>query len=230
MCGIAGVLSRAGVDDRDVAGMALAIAHRGPDDQGVWVDSQAGVGLANRRLAIIDLSPHGHQPMLSGNGRYVLTFNGEIYNHGELRADLDAAGRAPEGGWRGHSDTETLIELIAYRGLENALNRCVGMFALALWDRKERRLALARDRFGEKPLYYGWAGDCFIFGSELKALARYPGFRGDIDRQAVALYAARSYIPAPLSIYRGIFKLEPGCILEADVGCEPLSEPPAAGT
>jgi asparagine synthase (glutamine-hydrolysing) len=142
---------------------------------------------------------------------------------------MEAAGEAPQAGWRGHSDTETLIELIAHKGLEAALDRCVGMFALALWDRETRQLALARDRFGEKPLYYGWAGSAFLFASELKAFARFPGFEPEIDRHSVALYAARNYIPAPRSVYRGFFKLQPGCILRASVGCEPQSEPPPVG-
>jgi len=230
MCGIAGVLSRSRIEESDVVRMAAAIAHRGPDDQGVWLDTEAGVGLANRRLAIIDLTPHGRQPMLSSNGRFVLTFNGEIYNHAELRAEMDGAGQAPEGGWRGHSDTETLLELIAHQGLEGALGRCAGMFALALWDRQERQLQLARDRFGEKPLYYGWAGTSFLFASELKAFARYPGFDPAIDRHALALFAARNYVPAPRSIYRGFFKLEPGCILTAEPGCAPRTEAPAVGS
>jgi asparagine synthase (glutamine-hydrolysing) len=231
MCGIAGVLSASRIDERAVAQMAFAIAHRGPDDQGVWVDTEAGVGLANRRLAIIDLSPEGHQPMLSSNGRYALTFNGEIYNHRELRTELDEAGLSPERGWRGHSDTETLIELIANHGLERAIERCVGMFALALWDRKERRLALVRDRFGEKPLYYGWVGRNFLFGSELKVLSAHPQFEARIDRHAVGLLLSRTYIPAPFSIYERIFKLEPGCILTLDreAAGQPLDGPPKEG-
>ena len=231
MCGIAGIVGEASRDARLLSRMANAIAHRGPDDQGSWIDVEAGVGLINRRLAIIDLSPHGHQPMHSSNGRYVITFNGEIYNHSELRSELEERGATPEGGWRGHSDTETLLEAIATLGLRPAVERCVGMFAFALWDRKERRLSLVRDRFGEKPLYYGWTGSDFVFGSELKAIRLHPRFDPEIDRRALGLFAARSYIPAPLSIYRRIYKLEPGCILELDAAAppQPLGAAPAIG-
>src|SRR5688572_22343829 len=177
--------------------MSGALAHRGPDDQGIWIDEPAGVGFGHRRLSVVDLSPAGHQPMSSKNGRYVLTYNGEIYNHAALRTELEAAGRAPPA-WAGHSDTETLLECISAWGLEAVLRKCVGMFAMALWDRRERRLHLARDRFGEKPLYYGWVGGDFAFASELKALRSHPGFRNDIDRRALRLFAGRAYIPAPL--------------------------------
>jgi len=194
--------------------MAGALAHRGPDDQGVWIDEEAGVGFGHRRLSIVDLSPAGHQPMVSRSGRYVLTYNGEIYNHAALRAELEAAGLAPDD-WAGHSDSETLLECVAAWGLEKTLAKSVGMFGLAVWDRRERRLQLARDRFGEKPLYFGWVGGDFAFASELKALRRHPRFRNDIDRRALRLFAGRTYIPAPLSIYRDIYKLEPGAILTA---------------
>lgn len=169
--------------------------------------------------------------MLSADGRYVLNFNGEIYNHGELRADLEAIDRVPEGGWRGHSDTETLIEAIAAWGLEKALTKAVGMFAFALWDRRERCLRLVRDRFGEKPLYYGWAGGDFVFGSELKALRAHPRFDNAIDRRALRQFAARTYIPAPLSIYERVFKLEPGCILSISPNAAriPLTKAPEEG-
>jgi len=194
--------------------MAGALAHRGPDDQGCWVDSEIGVGLGHRRLSIVDLSPHGHQPMQSADGRFVLTYNGEIYNHAELRAELDSARMAPDDGWRGHSDTETLLQAISTWGLERTLNRCVGMFALGLWDRSTHKLLLARDRFGEKPLYYGWIGGDFLFSSELKAMRAHPRFGNDVDRRALAAFASRTYVPAPLSVYQRIFKLQPGCILE----------------
>jgi asparagine synthase (glutamine-hydrolysing) len=197
-----------------LAAMADALAHRGPDDQGVWADEEAGVGFGHRRLSIVDLSPAGHQPMASRDGRFVLTYNGEIYNHAQLRAELAAAGAAPSA-WAGHSDTETLVECIATWGLEATLKKSVGMFALALWDRRERRLQLARDRFGEKPLYFGWVGGDFAFASELKALRLHPRFANPVDRRALRLLAGRTYIPAPLSIYRDIYKLEPGCILTA---------------
>jgi asparagine synthase (glutamine-hydrolysing) len=213
MCGIAGVLSAQPVAVETLQAMGRTIAHRGPDDQGVWSDPDSGIGLAHRRLSIVDLSPHGHQPMVSGNGRWVLCYNGEVYNHGDLRAELTAAGRAPDGGWRGHSDTETLIECIAVWGLKATLRKSVGMFAFALWDREARELSLVRDRFGEKPLYYGWAQRDFLFGSELKALKAHPRFEAEIDRNALGDFASRGYVPAPRSIYRRVFKLEPGCIL-----------------
>lgn len=200
--------------------MAHAIIHRGPDDAGVWMDGAEGVALAHRRLSILDLSPAGHQPMVSACGRYVLTFNGEIYNHLELRCELatvGAGGTAPVA-WRGHSDTETLLAAFAAWGVAEALKRCVGMFALALWDREGRTLTLARDRLGEKPLYYGWQGDTFLFGSELKALKAHPGFCAEIDRNALTLFLRHNAIPAPYSIYQGIFKLLPGSFLQLHAG------------
>lgn len=231
MCGIAGLLSPEGTDLSVALDMAAAIAHRGPDDQGLWVDQAAGIGLGHRRLSIIDLSPLGHQPMTSANGRYVIVFNGEIYNHAAMRAELDASGRGPIAsgtGWRGHSDTETLLETIAVSGLETAIGRSVGMFALALWDRQERLLHLARDRFGEKPLYYGWVGHDFVFASELKAIRRHPRFANAISRTAIGLLAARTHIPAPLSIYEQLFKLPPGCILTVapTAASRPRRDPP----
>jgi len=213
MCGIAGILTTDRLDEQSVARMIGPIAHRGPDDQGIWIDADAGVGLGHRRLSIVDLSPAGHQPMISHNGRWVLNFNGEIYNHPELKAALEQDGAVPEDGWRGHSDTELFLEAIATWGLEETLERSAGMFAFALWDRKMRTLSLVRDRFGEKPLYYGWVGKDFLFGSELKALRAHPGFDNAIDRQALSLFASRTNVPAPLSIYERIFKLPPACIL-----------------
>ena len=229
MCGIAGIIGEAARDAGLLSSMAGELIHRGPDDGGVWSDTEAGVGLANRRLAIIDLTPHGHQPMVSSNGRYVLTFNGEIYNHRELRAEVEASGHTPEGGWRGHCDTETFLEAISSWGLERAIERSVGMFAFALWDRQQRILRLVRDRFGEKPLYYGWIGRDLLFASELKAIRRHPRFNGEIDRRALGMFAARNYVPAPFSIYRAIFKLEPGCILTVEPGATPRQEPPEVG-
>ena len=230
MCGIAGILSsRANLGS--VQQMAEAIAHRGPDDQGTWLDEEAGVAFGHRRLAIVDLSPQGHQPMHSADGRFVICYNGEIYNHAALRRELEDAGHQPDGGWRGHSDTETLLQAIAARGLEKALASCAGMFAFALWDRKERRLHLVRDRFGEKPLYYGWAGGSFAFASELKAIRALPDFEGEIDRRALGLFAARTHVPAPFSIYRRIFKLEPGCILSitSEAAASSRDEAPTEG-
>jgi len=231
MCGIAGIISSRGIDEQSVACMIGPIAHRGPDDEGIWVDPEAGVGLGHRRLSIVDLSPAGRQPMHSADGRFVLTFNGEIYNHPDLRKALEDEGAVPEGGWRGHSDTEVFLQAIVIWGLEETLRQSAGMFAFGLWDRHERTLSLVRDRFGEKPLYYGWAGKDFLFGSELKALRSHPQFEAAIDRRALRLFAARTYIPAPLSIYRRVFKLPPGCILTVtpQAARQPLSEPPEEG-
>ena len=222
MCGIAGVLSSGPVDPLVMRRMVATLRHRGPDDEGIWID--AGIGLGHRRLSVIDLSPNGHQPMVSQSGRYVLTFNGEIYNHAALRAALESEGI---NGWRGHSDTETLLEAIASWGLERALRESVGMFALGLWDRQVRKLFLARDRFGEKPLYYGRAGKEFLFASELKAIRAHPDFTGTIDRDALRIFAARGYVPAPRSIFREISKLEPGTILTVDGG-EEMGSPPSS--
>ena len=174
MCGIVGFLtiSAAANMEAHARRMADSLAHRGPDDIGVWVNEAAGVALAHRRLSILDLSPAGHQPMTSDCGRYVIVFNGEIYNHLDLRKELRRET------WRGHSDTETLLAAFQAWGIEKTLNRTVGMFALALWDQRARLLTLARDRFGEKPIFYGWQGGNFLFGSELKAVAAHPIWRG----------------------------------------------------
>jgi asparagine synthase (glutamine-hydrolysing) len=206
MCGIAGFWGsapEAAIAER----MAARLESRGPDDSGVWTDGPAGLALAHRRLAILDLSPAGHQPMHSPCGRYVLVYNGEIYNHRDLRAELEREGGGFD--WRGHSDTETLLAALRHWGVQGALERLNGMFAFALWDTAERTLFLARDRMGEKPLYYGRSGDTFLFGSELKALTAHPDWRGEIDRNALALYMRHNYVPAPWSIYQGISKLPP---------------------
>ena len=191
--------------------MASTVAHRGPDDAGCWSDIAHGIGLGHRRLAIIDLSAQGHQPMVAGSGRYVLVFNGEIYNHLALRDEL---GAHP---WRGHSDTETLLACFERHGIAASLLRLVGMFAIAVWDRTDETLTLARDRVGEKPLYFGWqgegAGAVFLFASELKGLRAHPAFAAEIDREALCLLLRHDCIAAPHSIYRGIRKLEPGCWL-----------------
>jgi asparagine synthase (glutamine-hydrolysing) len=213
MCGIAGFIDLSVEKERlaltSIAlGMSHSLTHRGPDDGGVWVDAECGVGLAHRRLSIVDLSPEGHQPMLSADGRYVLSFNGEIYNFGKLRAELETMGHP----FRGHSDTEVMLAAICQWGLEAAVKRFVGMFAFGLWDRRERTLHLVRDRIGEKPLYYGWVGKVFLFGSELKALRAHPDWHGEIDRGALALLMRHSYVPTPYSIYQGIAKLVPGTI------------------
>lgn len=232
MCGIAGLIAAGEVDKQLLQRMTDRLAHRGPDDEGLWIDRDSGVGLGHRRLSIVDLSPAGHEPMHSASGRFVVTFNGEIYNHREIRSRLDGEGLVPLEGWRGHSDIETLLQAIDAWGLRKALSEAVGMFAFALWDRRQRTLSLVRDRFGEKPLYYGWIGRDFLFGSELKALRLHPRFDNEIDRHALQLFAARTYIPAPFSIYRRIFKLPPGCVLEvsSDGAATPLDEPPAEGS
>lgn len=219
MCGVTGVLCREASEvslRAAIQEMSAAIEHRGPDGSGVWLDEVVGLALAHRRLSIIDLSAAGHQPMPSASGRYVLAYNGEIYNHLELREMLGAESAAPA--WRGHSDTETLLACIEAWGVETSLGRSKGMFAFALWDRQEQSLVLARDRAGEKPLYYGWQGDTLLFGSELKALRAHPAFNAAVDRSALVLFLRHNYIPAPYSIYQGIFKLPSGTWLEIRPG------------
>ncbi len=229
MCGIAGIFGHANSQTltNEARAMADSLAHRGPDDAGVWVDADANIALSHRRLAILELSPEGHQPMLSNDGRYVMVFNGEIYNHSELRIELEkTSNNCVPLTWRGHSDTETLLACFAQWGINKTLGRMVGMFAIALWDRIEQQLYLVRDRFGEKPLYYGWAGNDFIFGSELKALRKYNGFSNHVDRNVLALYMRYSYVPAPHSIYKNIFKLEPGCML--NISSNAINNPPSS--
>ena len=226
MCGIAGQLG--GSDPRQlaplVARMANALVHRGPDDSGLWTDESALLALGHRRLAVIDLSEAGHQPMLSASGRWVMAYNGEVYNHAALRGQLEAKGQAPE--WRGHSDTETLLACVEAWGVNETLRQSTGMFAIALWDRQERVLWLARDRMGEKPLYYGWQGDTFLFGSELKALRAHPAFNAAVDRGALALLMRHNYVPGPYSIYQGIRKLVPGTTLRIGPGLRDLEPTP----
>ncbi len=221
MCGIAGFWARrADLGEPQLRAAILrmtgTIAHRGPDDEGQWCEAASGIGLGHRRLAILDLTPRGHQPMMSASGRYVVVLNGEIYNYRALRLDLEKANAAPA--WRGHSDTEVMLAAFELWGVEGALPRFNGMFALALWDRQTRTLHLARDRFGEKPLYYGWAGDSFLFGSELKALRAHPAWRGGVDRGALALFMRHNCVPAPYSIYRDISKLLPAHLLSLPAG------------
>src|SRR5271157_3852296 len=220
MCGLAGFLnvgcSLPGETlEIIVLRMADTLRHRGPDDRGVWSDGAAGVALGFRRLAIVDLSAEGHQPMVSASGRFVLAFNGEIYNFQELRRELEEAGPVS---FRGHSDTEVMLGAFERWGVQRAVERFAGMFAFAVWDRRMGRLHLARDRMGEKPLYYGWMGGTFLFGSELKALRAHPDFRGTIDRGALTLYLRHGYIPAPHTIYQGIRKLTPAMLLTIDGG------------
>jgi asparagine synthase (glutamine-hydrolysing) len=212
MCGIGGLFGARQADTESVLrAMGEAIRTRGPDDSGVFFQAEQGIGLVHRRLSIIDVSAAGHQPMHSACQRYVIVFNGEIYNHLILREQLERSGCAPN--WRGGSDTETLLAAIVAWGLQKTLEAAVGMFALALWDSLTNQLSLARDRLGEKPLYYGWIGTGLGFASELKALAVVPGFRCDVDRSALSLFMRHNYVPAPRSIYAGIYKLAPGTVL-----------------
>lgn len=218
MCGFAGFFSQGKpVQQAELIleNMGAAIQARGPDSGDVWFDATMGIGLSHRRLAIVDLSAAGAQPMHSATGRYVIAFNGEIYNHLDIRAELDALG--PGLSWGGHSDTETLLAAVEQWGLEQALQRCIGMFALALWDNKNRELLLARDRLGEKPLYFGFQGETLIFGSELKALQQHPDFQGQINRDALCSLLRHNYIPAPFSVYQGIEKLLPGNIARVGI-------------
>ena len=223
MCGIAGFIDlrcRTSGERLDslAAAMAETLRHRGPDDGGTWSDAEAGVALANRRLAIRDLSAAGHQPMLSDDGRYVLVYNGEIYDTRPLRAELEEYGYR----FRGASDTEVLLNACAHWGVTAAVARCNGMFALALWDRRERVLTLARDRMGIKPLYWAMTDGLFLFGSELEALRVHPDWRPAIDRDALAAYVRLSYVPAPHCIWKGARKLEPGSVLTLHPGGEPV--------
>ena len=220
MCGFAGYLNRQITRDADHAARILhhmtgAVRHRGPDHSGSWIDLESGIALGHNRLAILDLSAAGDQPMESMSGRYVIAYNGEVYNHVEIRRELDRDGVGFN--WRGHSDTETLLAAIEAWGVTAALERFSGMFAFAMWDRRERTLVLARDRLGEKPLYYGWQGSglerAFLFGSELKALKSYPAFSSEVDRRALSLFMRHGYVPAPHSIYQGIRKVPPGTFL-----------------
>jgi asparagine synthase (glutamine-hydrolysing) len=214
MCGIAGLFERDGLHSGTHERLNLmlrALVHRGPDSDGTWLDQNAGIALGHRRLAIVDLTAAGHQPMVSVSGRWVVTYNGEIYNFEALRQELIASGWRH--GWHGHSDTEVLLAAIETWGLVAALRRCVGMFAIALWDRETRTLALARDRVGEKPLYYGWVGRQFAFASELGAFYSHPNWNGVVDRGALALLMRHNYIPAPHSIFEGIAKVPPAHVL-----------------
>lgn len=219
MCGIVGFWDNSQQLNADqlvpmVQRMSDTLLHRGPDDGGTWVDAEAGSALGHRRLAIVDLSPEGHQPMVSADGRYVIVFNGEVYNFLELRRQLEQLGHR----FRGHSDTEVMLAAFSQWGLDAAVKSFNGMFAFALWDRQERVLHLGRDRLGEKPLYYSWFGQTFLFASELKALRAYPNFNPEINRNALALYLRHNYIPAPYSIYQGVYKLPPACILTVQPG------------
>lgn len=230
MCGITGFWTPDGCALEPAVAtlrrMTSALTHRGPDDAGHWCDGAAGIGLGHRRLSIVDLSPQGHQPMVSADRRWTITFNGEIYNHRELRCELEAAGSTE---WRGTSDTEVLLAAISRWGLDATLPRLVGMYAFALWDARDRRLHLVRDRLGEKPLYYGWVGRSLVFGSELKAMCEFPDWQGEIDRDVLALFIRFSYLPAPHAIYRDVHKLTPAHVLSftaADVADRAASPRP----
>ena len=220
MCGFVGFVSTgngAFADADDLVRASDAIRHRGPDDGGVWLAEGGQAGFGFRRLSILDLSAHGHQPMSSACGRYTIVFNGEVYNFNALRADL---GREQAHTWQGHSDTEVLLELIRRHGINAALSKLDGMFAIALWDGSDKTLTLARDRFGEKPLYWGRSDGGFVFGSELKALKALPGFKADLDRDALALYFRYRYVPGARSIYQAYRKLEAGHVLVLKDGQE----------
>ncbi len=211
MCGIAGIIDPTASTGSERLGtlaakMASTLVHRGPDDSGVWVDADAGVAFGHQRLAVVDLGYGGSQPMISSSGRWVMAYNGEIYNYLEIRRRLEQVGSV----FRSTSDTEVLVAAIDRWGIDRALEVCEGMFALALWDKRDRALHLIRDRFGEKPLYYGWIGKLFAFGSELKALSAMPDFRAELNRQAVVLYLRHNCIPAPHTIWQGLSKLLPG--------------------
>jgi asparagine synthase (glutamine-hydrolysing) len=232
VCGLSGFWCPQGFElpagEAALRAMARTLVHRGPDDEGLWTDATSGIAIAHRRLSIVDLSPAGHQPMRSPAGRYTIVYNGEIYNHAILREALDAAGHSPAGGWRGHSDTETLLAGFDAWGVEATLRKAIGMFAFALWDAGSRSLTLGRDRVGEKPLYWGWQGAgrqrALLFGSELKALRAHPAFDAPVDRAALAQYMRYGYLPAPRSIYRGIAKLRPGTLLRFESGSpEPIA-------
>lgn len=217
MCGIAGFVDlerRSGTQEIEALGRAMAatLAHRGPDAKGLWSDAEAGVVLGHTRLAIVDLSSAGAQPMVSSCGACVVTYNGEIYNAGELRPELEASGRR----FKGHSDTEVLVEACAEWGVRATVERLIGMFAFALWDRRKRALSLVRDRLGIKPLYWGRQNGRLVFASELKAFEALPAWQPELDRDALAAYMRLAYVPAPHSIYRGIHKLEPGRVATVD--------------
>ena len=222
MCGITGFIDKKTLDlEQVVSKMAACISYRGPDDQGVWVDKEVSLAFGHRRLSIIDLSAEGHQPMHSASGRYVIVFNGEIYNYKEFQKELVDDGYT----FRGSSDTEAMLAAFDKWGVEKAVQKFNGMFAFALWDKQDRRLFLVRDRIGIKPLYYGWSGSAFYFGSELKPFKVHPNFCAGINKNSLSLLFRHNYIPTPHSIYEGVYKLPPGCILTLSL--EQLSVKPS---
>ena len=214
MCGVAGFISSQLSNPIKVMNSMIGtLFHRGPDNTSIWNDLN-GVNMAHSRLSILDLSEFGNQPIFSKSGRYVMVFNGEIYNHQVLRGEINNLTNIK---WKGSSDSETFIELIDYFGIKEALIKTRGMFVISVWDIKKKRLTLARDRLGEKPLYYGWQNNSFIFASELKSLKKFPGFKKEIDRSALALYLRHNSIPAPHSIFKNIYKLSPGAMIFIDL-------------
>jgi asparagine synthase (glutamine-hydrolysing) len=228
VCGITGFLDPTPLSPDEmrarVTAMTDTLTHRGPDDWGTWIDPEAGIALGHRRLSILDLSELGHQPMISADERFVLIFNGEVYNHGDLRRGLEELGHR----FRGHCDTEVLLAAIQHWGIADTLPKLIGMFAFAVWDRVQRTLTLVRDAVGIKPLYYGWLDGRFLFGSELKALRAHPQFAGQIDRAALSSYLHHCYVPAPQTIYRGISKLSAGTILSVALDKEQGTAKPVA--
>jgi len=217
MCGFSGFIYKKKIPDNAVnilKNMGNAITHRGPDSSGEWINEEYQLGFSHRRLAIVDLSPAGHQPMKSQTGTFVISFNGEIYNHLDLRCELEKIVTCH---WQGHSDTETLLAGFEVWGIRETIEKSIGMFAFSVWDNKQKILTLGRDRLGEKPLYYGWQNKTFLFGSELKTLRAHPDFESEINRDAITLQLRHSYIPAPYSIYTGIKKLLPGCLLRLNI-------------
>jgi asparagine synthase (glutamine-hydrolysing) len=216
MCGISGIFGNLKKDrlEKNIYKMSKSLSHRGPNNSGIWINEESGIAFGHQRLSIVDLSSAGNQPMASPCGRFTVVFNGEIYNHLQLRERLNKSKCMQY--WKGHSDTETLVSAFSHWGIEKTLDKLVGMFAIAVWDVKVKKLYLIRDRFGEKPLYYGWSNGVFLFGSELKALRSYEGFNNAIDRSVLSLYMQYMYVPSPYSIFKNIYKLDPGCVLQID--------------
>ena len=222
MCGIAGFFPGPnGYNNLDhkkyLLKMSEAIIHRGPNDSGTWFDEETGIGLAHQRLSIIDTSDAGHQPMDSSSGNFRIVFNGEVYNHIEIRKEIESIANV---NWKSTSDTETILEAFEIWGIENAINKFVGMFAIAVWSHKEHSLYLIRDRLGEKPLYYGWQNDVFLFGSELKSLYAHPSFENKLSRKNIALFMRYSYVPDPYSIFENTYKLPPASLIKLKLGSE----------
>ena len=223
MCGILGICGESFLGKEEIFNLLSSLKHRGPDSNGIWISSNAKVSLAHTRLAVIDITNCGHQPMISASGRYVITFNGEIYNYRAIKKELEI-NKSFKIKWKSNTDTEVLLEAIEFFGLEETLNKCEGMFAFCLYDNKNKKLFLVRDRFGEKPLYFGWIKKNFIFCSDLSILKKYPHFNSNnINKKSVSLLLDYSYIPAPYSIFNNFYKLFQGTILT--INCEQLPLP-----